>query len=78
MLQLPLGSLALSSCTLARLDGAHVAGGARAWRIPALSEPERQFQRSPGRSHCSCIIVVRAQGAGKPFGFLLAIVPAGL
>lgn len=27
MLQLPLGSLALSSCALARLNGAHVAGG---------------------------------------------------
>lgn len=27
MLQLPLGSLVLSSCALARFNGAHVAGG---------------------------------------------------
>lgn len=46
-------------------------------RITGVSRPKRQFQQSPGRSHCSCVIV-RAQGEGKPLVFLMAVVPAVL
>lgn len=60
MLQLPLGSLALSCCALGHRNRRHTI----ARRIPGVPDPERQFQQSPGRSHCSSIIV-KSTGRGK-------------